>query len=140
MNITLPYIDEKSGSGARARAPPERGPLLLFLAFQTRHLRITTLIGATRDLSDPWFRVDSRRRVSRRFQLVLKELKGGEEEGDAEEYWMDNADVKVSRRGNYFFSTTPQTSQRWIIMIDRMRRVKEFVQELYIYRVGYIHL
>lgn len=62
---------------ARARAPPERGPLLLFLAFQTRHLRITTLIGATRDLSDPWFRVDSRRRVSRRFQLVLKELKGG---------------------------------------------------------------
>lgn len=83
-----------------ARAPPGRGPLLLFLAFQTRHLRITTLIGATRDLSDPWI---PSRRVSRRFQLVLKELVGME--GDAEEYWMGNAAVKVSRRGEiiYFF-------------------------------------
>lgn len=56
------------------RARPTRRGLLLFLAFQTRHLRITTLIGARREI----YRIGrsaagfARRRVSRRFQLAWK--------------------------------------------------------------------
>lgn len=139
MNITLPYIDEKSGSGARARAAREGSAFIISCVSDAPFTNYHVNRGDARFIGSM---VSSRLEATRvaSFPISFERIEGGEEEGDAEEYWMDNADVKVSRRGNYFFSTTPQTSQRWIIMIDRMRRVKEFVQELYIYRVGYIYL
>lgn len=102
MNITLPYIDEKSGSGARAAR--EGSAFIISCVSDAPFTNYHVNRGDARfigSMVSSASRLEATRVAS--FPISFERIEGEGEEGDAEEYWMDNAGVKVSRRGNYFF-------------------------------------